>query len=114
MTPENLIHLLDFIIEFCEDRLDFTEWHEGQVFTVTKSGDLSKPNKWRGVNLMNIGAKVFSSMMCKILFKRIKLHRCPVDMSLYVHSEVTGNVTFQDTVLAHARTELDMNTVDRS
>ena len=37
-----------------------------------------------------------------------------VDTSLYVHSEVTGNVTFQDTVLAHARTELDMNTVDRS
>ena len=26
---------------------------------------------------MHIGAKVFSSMMCKILFKRIKLHRCP-------------------------------------
>ena len=33
-----------------------------------------------------------------------------VDTSLDVHSEVTGNVTFQDTVLAHARIELDMNT----
>ena len=37
-----------------------------------------------------------------------------VDTSLYVHSEVTGNVTCQDTGLAYARTELDMNTVDRS
>ena len=33
-----------------------------------------------------------------------------VDTSLYVHSEVTGNVTLQDTVLAHARIEVDMNT----
>ena len=33
-----------------------------------------------------------------------------VATSLGVHSEVTGNVTFQDTVLAHARIERDMNT----
>ena len=33
-----------------------------------------------------------------------------VATSLDVHSEVTGNVTFQDTVLAHAHIELDMNT----
>ena len=33
-----------------------------------------------------------------------------VDTSLDVHSEVTGNVTFQDIVLAHERIELDMNT----
>ena len=36
--------------------------------------DLSNPNKWRGVNLMDIGAKFFSSMMCKRLFKIINLH----------------------------------------
>ena len=33
-----------------------------------------------------------------------------VATSLDVHSGVTGNVTFQDTLLAHARIELDMNT----
>ena len=32
-----------------------------------------------------------------------------VDTYLDVHSEVTENVSFQDTVLAHARIELDMN-----
>ena len=26
---------------------------------------------------MDIGAKVYSSMVCKTLFKIIKLHRCP-------------------------------------
>ena len=77
MTPENLLHLFDFTIEFWEDRLDFTEWHEEQVVPVPKSGDLPNPNKWRGVNLMDIGAKVFRSMMFKILFKRIKLDGCP-------------------------------------
>ena len=77
MTPENLLHLFDFITKFCEDRLDFTEWHEGQVVPVPKSGDLYNPNKRRGVNLMAIGDKVFSSIMCKRLFKIIKQHKCP-------------------------------------
>ena len=27
MTPENLLHLLDFIIKFWEDRLGFTKGH---------------------------------------------------------------------------------------
>ena len=61
MNEENLQHHFDFITEFWEDRVDFVEWHEGQVVPVPKIGDLSDPNKWRGVNLMDIGAKVFSS-----------------------------------------------------
>ena len=36
MTPENLLHLFGFIIEFWGDRLDFIEWHEGQVFRCPK------------------------------------------------------------------------------
>ena len=54
MTAENLLHLLDFIVEFWEDRLDFVEWHEWQVVPVPKSGDPFDPNKWRGVNLMDV------------------------------------------------------------
>ena len=41
---------------------------------VPKSGDLSDSNKWRGVNLMDIGSKVFSRLICKILFKIIRKH----------------------------------------
>ena len=77
MTEENLLHLFDFILEFWEDRLDFVEWHEGQVVLVPKIGDLSDPNKWRGVNLMDIGARVFNSMMFKRLFKVIKSYGYP-------------------------------------
>ena len=38
MISENLIHLFDFIVECWEYRLDFVEWHEGQVVPVPNSG----------------------------------------------------------------------------
>ena len=74
MSEENLRHQFNFITELWEDKIEFEEWHEGQVVPVPKSGDLSDPNKWRGVNLMNIGSKFFSSLICKRLFKIIKKH----------------------------------------
>ena len=74
MDEDSLLHHFNFIVEFWEDRLDYVECHEGQVVPVPKSRDLSNPNKWRAVNLMDIGEKVFSIMMCKKLFKIINLH----------------------------------------
>ena len=74
MSEENLRHHFNFITEFWEDEVDFEEWHEGQVVPVPESGDLSDPNKFRGVNLTDIGAKVFSSLICKQLFKIINKH----------------------------------------
>ena len=74
MSEENLRHNFDFITEFWEDKVNFEEWNERQVVTVPKSGDLSDPNKQRGVNLMDIWAKVFSSLIGKRLFKKIKKH----------------------------------------
>ena len=71
MSEDNLRHHFGFITEFWEDKVDFKEWNKGQVATVPKSGDLFDPNKWRGINLMDIGAKVFSSLICKLLFKII-------------------------------------------
>ena len=72
-----MIHVFKFIIELWEDILDFANWHKRQVVPVPKSGDLTETKKWRGLNLMDIGTKVFISMMCKRLFKIIKLHGCP-------------------------------------
>ena len=45
MSEENLRHHFNFITEFWEDKVDFEEWHEGQVVPVPKNGDLSDPNK---------------------------------------------------------------------
>ena len=59
MSEENLRHHFSFITEFWEDKVNFEEWNECQVVSVPKSGYLSDPNNWRGVNLMDIGSKVF-------------------------------------------------------
>ena len=71
MSTNNLKVHFNFILEFWNDNLDFEEWNEGQVVPVTKSGDLSDPSKWRGVNMMDTGSKIFSSLLCKILFSII-------------------------------------------
>ena len=49
MSEENLRHHFDFITEFWEDKVNFEEWHKGQVIPVPKSVYLSDPNKWRRV-----------------------------------------------------------------
>ena len=74
MSEENMRHHFGFITEFWEEKVNFEEWHEGQVFPVPKSGDLYDPNKRRGLNLMDIGAKLFSSLICKQIFKIIEKH----------------------------------------
>ena len=42
--------------------------------TVPKSGDLSNPNTLHGVTLMDIGAKIFSRILCGRAFNIIKAH----------------------------------------
>ena len=74
LTVDNLKTLLDFLNSFWDDEVDFEEWHEGQMVPVPKSGDLSDPSKWRGVTLMDLGSKIFSSIMCTRLFRIIDKH----------------------------------------
>ena len=74
LNNSNLAHLLTFFNQYWEGDVDFAEWHEGQLVPVPKIGDLSDPNTWRGVILMNIRSKVFSSILCARLFQVIKKH----------------------------------------
>jgi len=74
LNSENLSTLLNFLDEFWEGRADFSEWHEGQMVPVPKKGDLGDPDKWRGITLMGMGSKLFSSILCTRLFKIIKEH----------------------------------------
>ena len=59
LDDANLLTLLDFFNSYWNEETDFSEWHEGQMVPVPKSGDLSDPNKWRGVTLMDLGSKIF-------------------------------------------------------
>ena len=74
LRNSNLSHLLTFLKQYWEGEADFAEWHEGQLVPVPKSGDLSDPNKWRGVTLMYIGSKVFSRILCARLFQVTNKH----------------------------------------
>ena len=109
MSPENLKVHFNFILKFWNDNLDFEEWHEGQVVTVPKSGDLLDPNKWRGVNLMDIRSKIFSSLLCKRLFSIIKKHGVKYQ---FESSPGVGcqDGTFTIKMLIHTRHNHDLST----
>jgi hypothetical protein len=47
---------------------------EINVYQFQKSGDLSNPNKWQGVMLMDVCSKIFSSVMNKRAFKLLSKH----------------------------------------
>ena len=74
LDDANLLTLLDFFNSYWNEENDFSEWHEGQVVPVPKSGYLSDPNKWRGVTRTDLGSKIFSSILCTRLFVIIKKH----------------------------------------
>ena len=74
LSNQNLDLLHSFLNAYWRGEIDFSEWHEGRVIPVPKSGDLSDPNKWRGVTLMDMGSKIFSSILCRRLFKIIDKH----------------------------------------
>ena len=71
-VPPNAFKCLDsnnkstvykFICDFWNDKCDYEEWHTGIVKLLPKSGDLSNPNKWRGITLMDVCSKILSSIL---------------------------------------------------
>ena len=80
----------NFILEFLNDNLYFEEWHEGQFVPVPNSDNLSDPNKWRGVNLMDIEINIFSSLLCKIFLASSK--NMVLNISSYPHLELDAKM----------------------
>ena len=52
-----------YICKFWSGEADYKGWHKCKCVPVPKKGDLSDPNKWRGVMLMDVCSKIFSSIM---------------------------------------------------
>ncbi len=63
MSAGNLRHVYNHCNDFFLRIADIEQWHRSQCVPVPKSGDLSDPNKWRGVMLMDVCSKIFSSVM---------------------------------------------------
>eukprot|EP00957_Ditylum_brightwellii_P171330 13042569-Ditylum_brightwellii.AAC.1 len=57
----SVIH--DLLLDFWESNLDFESWKQGTLAPVPKSGDLSNPNKWRPVCLLETSYKVLASII---------------------------------------------------
>ena len=64
----------EYVAAFFEGDTDYEGWHASQCVPVPKSGNLSDPNKWRGVMLMDVCSKIFSSIMNGRAFRLLNLH----------------------------------------
>ena len=71
---ENLQTVYNYVVDFWEGRADYWEWHLGLGVMVPKSGDLSDPNKWRGINLMDVCSKIFSIILNDRLYTLLGKH----------------------------------------
>ena len=62
------------VCDFFEGTIDHEGWHQCQCIPVPKRGDLSDPNKWRGIMLMDMCSKVFLLVMTRRAFLLLDKH----------------------------------------
>jgi hypothetical protein len=63
-----------YVGQFFDGTRDCDGWHKSQCVPVPKKGNLADPNKWRGIMLMDVCSKIFSSVMNDHIFCLLKLH----------------------------------------
>ena len=62
------------VVDFWEGNADFWEWHSGLGVMIPKKGDLSDPNKWRGIHLMDVCSNIFSCILNERLYRLLDKH----------------------------------------
>ena len=60
LDKENKTFLFEICSDFFENKKDIEEWQIGVLKILPKKGDLSNPNNWRGINLLDVVSKVIS------------------------------------------------------
>ncbi len=78
----NLQHVYKHINDFFLGTADYEQWYHIQCVPIPKSGDLSDPNKYRGVMLMDLCSKIFSSVTNGKAFKLLNKHGTGFQFSL--------------------------------
>jgi hypothetical protein len=71
-APRRTVH--KHVSDFFEGKTDHEAWQKSQCVPVPKKGDLSDPNKWHGIMLMDMCSKVFSSNMTARAFQLLDKH----------------------------------------
>ncbi len=64
----------EYVSAFFEGDANYDGWHVSQCVPVPKSGNLSDPNKGRGIMLMDVCSKFFSSIMNGHAFHLLDFH----------------------------------------
>jgi hypothetical protein len=72
-TSKQIIH--KHVSNFFDGTTDHEGWHRSQCVPVPKKGNLSDPNKWQGIMLIDICRKVFSSIMTARAFQLLDKHK---------------------------------------
>ena len=68
MSTANLCHVYTHCNDFFLGTADNEQLHHSQCIPVPKSDDLSDPNKWRRVMLVDVCSKIFSSIINRRAF----------------------------------------------
>jgi hypothetical protein len=63
------------VSDFFDGKTNHEGWHKSQCVPVPKKGNLSDPNKWRGIMLMDMCSKVFSLTMTAHAFQLLDKDR---------------------------------------
>ena len=98
-----------YIVDFWENDADYWEWHTGLGVLVPKKGDLSDPNKWRGINLMDVCLKIFSIILNDHLYQLLGRHGAKSQFGATPNVECQdGSFTLKS--LLHLRRQHDLPT----
>ncbi len=71
-TSQQTVHR--HVCDFFKGKVDHEEWHKSQCIPMPKQGNLSDPNKWQGIMLMDMCSKVFLSVMTAQAFTLLDKH----------------------------------------
>ena len=68
LNGANLRQVFHYINNFWENKNDYDEWHTCLGVLVPKKGDLSNPNTWQGINLMDVCSKIINCILNDLLY----------------------------------------------
>jgi hypothetical protein len=69
-TPRGIVH--KHVSDFFKGKVDHKGWHKSQCIPVPKKRDLSDPNKWQGIMLMDMSAKSLARSSTLVLSFSLK------------------------------------------
>ena len=71
LDSENLGVFYKFVKDYMESDTDYADWKVSHLVPLLKKGDLSNPNNWRGINLLDVASKIVSIIINKRIQKLI-------------------------------------------